>query len=249
MYKWVVVLCMASLAVGGSLPAAEESILESNKVTPKLPGVWENLTGQERAGYINSARLDACRNLCERLYGLRLIIQDKPLSSKTITSHTMVLTRGVSETGSPEYYPDGRVKVTIKLDTAVWRELLKNDGKGKLSQPLLKDPQANLTASGYSAITNSIGVDKLKASRAASLEAMKNLCKLLKVMASAGDKTAKSFLTDAKSKDNGITICVPDNIKVKYLNDYDCSATLSMPLPSKSNPNRKITASGSGKKR
>ena len=248
MYKWVYVLFLSSLVAAGSLSAGDGSLLQGNKTAPKLPGIWENLTGQERAGYINSARLDACRNLCERLYGLRLIIHDKPLSSKTITSHTMVLTRGVSETGAPQYFPDGRVKVAVKLDATVWRELLKNDGKGKLSKPLLKDTKVNLTASGYSAISDSVGADKLKAGRAASLEAMKNLCKLIKVMASAGDKSAKRFLADAQSKDNSITICVPDNIKVKYLNDNNCSATLSMPLPSKTNPNRKITASGKGKK-
>lgn len=247
MIKWVSVFCVYLFLFPCTFCIHATELLGSRKSATNLPGIWENLTGQERAGYINSARLDACRNLCERLYGLRLIIQDKPLSSKTITSHTMVLTRGVSETGAPRYYPDGRVKVTVKLDAAVWRDLLKNNSNGKLSKPLLKDPKANLTASGFSAVSESVGVEKLKASRAARLDAMKNLCRLMKVMASAGDHAAKTFLTDAKSKNNGITICVPGNIKVKYLNEKTCTATLSMPLPSKNNPKRKITASGNGR--
>ena len=229
---------------GVAVTAAD--LLGPVKASPSLPAIWKTQNGQERANYLKAARLDACRNLCERLYGLRLLLQQKPLSSNTITSNILVLTRGVKEVGKPVYFADGRIQITIKLDGAVWRDLLKSSPDTKFSTPLLKSENPGLYSAGFSAIADSTGEKKLQAARAARLQAMSNLCNLIKVMAQAGDKQAKEFLNKTRTG-TGITMSVPDIVKSQFIKDDTCKLKMTLPLPGDINKKRKLTVSGVGR--
>ena len=177
-------LTMLLLAV--SAVAAHAQVPMPTDVTVELPGLWQAASGKAQVSALKVAQLDAQRSLAERIYGVRIdgatSVYDFVLASDKVESRLDAILMGASRTEAPVYTEDGIVYVVygVKLRTIV--EMLKMEAKRtnntELSarlERLVYTEDTLVEARGNGALEGSPGLAKIRAKRAAELDAYRNM--------------------------------------------------------------------------
>jgi hypothetical protein len=85
----------------------------------ELPGVWKNVSAQQRLGAEKSAEIVAKRNLVERVFGVRITgestVRDFVLESDSVEAKSGAFIVGSYQKGPSRFRPDGIVEVTVAI--------------------------------------------------------------------------------------------------------------------------------------
>ena len=209
-----------------------------------LPEIWQKVGPQERLKAIRVAEVDASRLLLERIMSLSINsqtqVRDLMLETDSIRGQITGSIKGVATTEAPEFLPDGRVQVVravkirqiYEIVTRVIKEQNREDGSSiKLADTVSVDESKRdlvIDAMGNSALPNSDGLKKIKAKRAAEVDAYRRLAERIMGVSISSDSTVH----DLALKSDKVVAAVATALKnaettgIKYKPDLSCEVTM-----------------------
>lgn len=206
-----------------------------------LPAIWENVKPRMQLTVLRTATVDAYTLLAESIYGLPVYgetnVYDLTLESDKIRTSIHALLKGAAETEKPKYTESGIVYVYRGVRVRDVYEIIKKevkkfrDGSVVISLEKEKNHEDKLIeAIGMGALPGSKGMQRLRARRAAYLDAYRLMAERLKgVMVKRFSEVDRFFLkNDHASASLEATIKGLKPIKETYNKKGIYSVTLQM---------------------
>ncbi|MFA7158769.1 MAG: hypothetical protein WC299_05650 [Kiritimatiellia bacterium] len=214
--------------------------------TGALPAVWQAAGPQEKLKALRVAELDALRLLTERIYGFQLnsgtTVYDLMLADDELRMGIARTIKGVTTTESPEYLDDGIVQISRAvelrqvLETVTQTVVKKNALFGRMvtMSDVEKAEQecrnVVFDVMGNGALPGSPGMRKIRAKRAAEIDAYRKLAERLMGVQVTSSTTMKDFVL----RSDKIRACTAQLIKgarpvsIKYLADDSCEVSMQI---------------------
>lgn len=215
---------------------------------PDFPEIWRDAGAQKRLLATRAAELDGDRLLIERIYGLEIdsdtSVGDLALVSDGIGGAVRACLVGATSVGEPEYLSDGRVQVVRAVKVREVIESLNRVIKGKrLSSgdyvqtsektEFKRDSVDKLIeVMGNAALPGSPGHDKVRAKRAAEMDAYRRLAGRMMGVEITSESTVRDFCLG----NDKLTAALSQKLKaakptaIKYLSDGSCQVTMQVKI-------------------
>lgn len=215
---------------------------------PSYPEIWKNAGPQKRLLATRAAELDGDRLIVERIYGLAVdgetTVGDLALVDDAVNGAVRASLVGAVSVGQSEYLSDGRVQVVRAVKVREVIESLNRVVKGKrLSSgsyyktsektELKRESRDKLIeVMGNAALPGSPGHDKVRAKRAAEMDAYRRL---------AGGMMGVEITSSSKVRDfclanDKLTAALSQTLKaakptaIKYISDGTCEVTMQVKI-------------------
>lgn len=238
-----------TLAVIGTLLTVGFGRTAVKPTTEKLalPAIWKDAGPQKRLAVIRAAEMDALRLLVERIYGINLdaetTVHDLVLADDEVSTAVRHCIKGVVSTEDPEYLKDGTIQIVraVKLRQVletVTKTVKKKQVFGKLipvstiEKVTKENKDTVIDVMGNGALEDSAGLRKIRAKRAAELDAYRKLAeRIMGVQVYSGTK-----VKDLMLKSDTIQARVAQVVKgakpvaIKHLNDGSCEVSMQLKI-------------------
>ena len=163
--------------------AAPKIIDESNDSS--LPPIWQQASGKDSMRALKVAEIDALRKMAEKIYGFHIdghgTVYDFMLENSAISNRVSAVVKGAAKTGKPVYSKDGAIYVEYSLTMrkvieVIRKEIVKEDGKKfEVTEQQIMNQDRLVSSMGSGALPESEGLRKIRAKRAAELDAYSNM--------------------------------------------------------------------------
>jgi len=212
----------------------------------EFPDIWQQAGPQKRLLATRAAELDGDRLLMERIYGLEInretSIGDLAVVDDSIAGAVKGALIGAVSAGPAEYLPDGRVQVIRAVKVT---EIVESIEKTIKSQPREggKYPRVSdngtvkraerekvLEVLGNAALPESPGHDKVRAKRAAELDAYQRLAGRLMGVRLSSSSTVRDFClqNDALVAALSHTLKAAKPTAIEFGSDGTCQITMEI---------------------
>jgi len=237
-FVMAVILLAAGMATAAVKPTTEKL---------NLPAIWKDAGPQNRLAAIRAAEMDALRLLVERIYGVNLdaetTVHDLVLADDDVSTAVRHCIKGVVTTEDPEYLRDGTVQIVraVKLRQVletITKTVKKKQMFGKLipvstvKKITKENKDTVIDVMGNAALEDTDGLKKIRAKRAAELDAYRKLAeRIMGVQVYSGTK-----VKDLMLKSDVIQARVAQVVKgakpvaIKYLNDGSCEVSMQLKI-------------------
>lgn len=215
---------------------------------PDFPAIWKDAGAQKRLLATRAAELDGDRLLIERIYGLEVdantSVGDLALVNDAISGVVRASLVGALTVGEPDYMPDGRVELVRAVKVKEVVESLNQVIKGKRmsSGAYLKTSEKTefkresreklIEVMGNAALFGSPGHDKVRAKRAAEMDAYRRLAGRMMGV----EISSKSTVRDFCLQNDRLVAALSQTLKaakptaIKYISDGTCEVTMQVKI-------------------
>jgi hypothetical protein len=236
-----VLAAMAAIMAGNAV-LGEDIPWGEKKSAPNLPPIFRERSARQRLMAEEVARQDGYRKLVERAYGLSIDsntrVRDLALASREVHSAVQNRLKGMRE-ADKKYFDDGRVEIAMKITVReivevierTYRRVRKN---GKVvSEKTLEDVKRenrdkDLIAVGRGALPDSEGLRKIRAMRAAEVDAYERLAARIFGLDLGGDTTVEDFVLKSDRIRTDLSVGIPSGVRFvryEFVEDDSCRAT------------------------
>ena len=213
-----------------------------------LPGVWAQVSVQERLKALRAAEVDGTRLLLERIMGLHVgsetTVRDLVLANDSVRGQLEASIKGVTSSEAPTNLPDGRLEVVRAVKV---RQLIEVVSKVSTQQLGEKGAVSSLTTAsnktvdartetfdvvGSSAVAGSEGHRKILAKRAAEADAYRKLGERLLGVRVTSDTTVKDLAikSDEVVKTMAGLVKGAEVTEIQFQSDGACAVTMQVNL-------------------
>ncbi|NQZ58673.1 MAG: LPP20 family lipoprotein, partial [Lentisphaeraceae bacterium] len=179
MKKIIAIFLMLTVS-SWALPKITDESSDAN-----LPPIWQEASGKDSMRALKVAEIDALRKMAEKVYGFHIdghgSVYDFMLENAVINNSVSAVVKGASKTGKPVYSKDGAIYVEYslvmrKVIEVIRKEIVKEAGKTfEVTEQQIMNQDRLVSAMGSGALPNSEGLRKIRAKRAAELDAYSNM--------------------------------------------------------------------------
>lgn len=212
-----------------------------------LPALWEDAGPQKRLAAIRVAEMDALRLLVERIYGVNLdeetTVHDLILADDDVSSAVRHCIKGVVTTEEPDYLEDGTVQIVraVKL-RQVLQTITKTVKKEKVFGKLIpvsaitkatkQNKDTVIDVMGNGALEDSEGLRKIRAKRAAEMDAYRKLAERIMGVQVYSGTTVKDLVLKSDTIQARVAQVVKGAkpVSVTYLSDGSCEVAMQLKI-------------------
>lgn len=236
-----VLLGLAFLLAVNAAPA-DEIPWGEDKSAPDLPPIFREHPAKQRLMAEEVARQDAYRKLVERTYGFSIDsetrVRDLALASRLVRNQVQNRLKGMREVGK-KYFDDGRVEIAVKITVREVVELIERTyrrvkkGDRVVSEEVLEDVKRknrdkDLMAVGRGALPDSEGLRKIRAMRAAEVDAYERLAARIFGINITAETTVEDFVLQSDRIQSDLSVAIPSGVRFigyDFFDDGTCEAT------------------------
>ena len=226
------------LALAGSAGAQFPPITEKSLTHP---GVWKDAKAVDRIKALKVAEIDAKRGLAERIYGHQIVaglsVHDYMMGDNAIRSNLDVVLKGAREIQAPTYDEHGIVYAYYGVKLRTVYEVVRTAAVTRGNQTVVDavdheivNEDKTIYARGNGALPGSRGLRRIRAKRAAELDAFRQIAEQIAGLRITGDSRVRDFMLESDSIQTSVTALIkglkPESIA--YGEDDSCDVAMKM---------------------